>query len=344
MVSLSGMRRTPGSTRPTVVDLFAGAGLFSYAFKREGFDVVQAVEIDRHAAATYARNFGDEVTVADVRRVRPTSGRCDVIIAGPPCQGFSTLGKRDARDPRNYLSLEVVRWARVLRPRVIVIENVAAFLKAPVWAYLARLLRALGYNVRSQTCNAADFGVAQTRTRSVTFAVRKGDPIKLTERRRTHETVARAWYDLPRRPNGKGMDFHLPTTPLALARMRVIPPGGDRRDILDRAPHLAPPSWKRRWTTKPAHWSQVTDVWGRMLWDQPANTLRTEWVNPSKGRYIHPTQHRVMTLREAARLHSIPDGFEFATPVPYIVARQIGNSVPPLLGRAIAREVRRHLG
>jgi len=112
----------------------------------------------------------------------------------------------------------------------------------------------------------------------------------------------------------------------------MIPEGGDKRDIMRAAPELAPPSW----------WSfpgQLTDVWGRMEWDRPANTLRTCLQNASKGRYIHPEQERVISLREAARLHSIEDTWSFSG-LPTQVARQIGNSVPPRLGRAVARCVR----
>lgn len=101
------------------------------------------------------------------------------------------------------------------------------------------------------------------------------------------------------------------------------------------APSLAPSSW---WRVR----CQATDVWGRMLWDEPANTLRTALQNPSKGRYIHPERHRVISLREAARLHSVPDSWTFVG-THYQVARQIGNGVPWQLGRAVARAVRRSL-
>lgn len=329
------MRRGVDS-RPTVVDLFAGAGLFSLAFEREGFRVVRAIELDRHAVHTYALNFKACVDNADIRQCQPL-GRCDVIIAGPPCQGFSTLGKRDADDPRNLLSLEIARFAAVMKPQVIVIENVEGFVGSGSWKTLARRLERLGYAVKAELCDAIDFGVAQRRVRSATFATRVGPIAAYTPRRSEPVTVREAWDGLPVRPNGEGLNISLPTSPLALARMRVIPPGGDKRDILAKAPHLAPPSWfgRRR--------IDVTDVWGRMEWDKPSNTLRTEFVNPSKGRYIHPAQHRVISLREATRLHSIPDSFKFAQNVPYIVARQIGNSVPPLMGRALARRVMRTL-
>lgn len=325
------MRRVLDS-RPTVVDLFSGAGLFSLAFAREGFNVVRAVEHDPLAAATYAENFDNQIDIVDIRRAIP-KGRCDVIIAGPPCQGFSTLGKRARSDPRNRLSLEVVRWAEVMKPQVIVIENVEAFLRSYAWKLVTNRLEALGYTVTSDVCDATRFGVPQRRIRSATFASRVGQVAPPIGRRDQAVTVREAWAGLKKQPGGDGMNVHLPTSELALARMRVIPPGGDKRDILANAPHLAPQSWFGRRRT------DVTDVWGRMLWDQPANTLRTEFVNPSKGRYIHPEQHRSLSLREAARLHSIPDSFKFAQNVPYVVARQIGNSVPPLLGRALARSV-----
>lgn len=324
------MTRASGSG-PKVVDLFAGAGLFGHAFERAGFDVIRSVELNRAAAATCATNARGRVDVGDVARLEPV-GRCDVLIAGPPCQGFSTLGRMDSTDPRNRLSLQVARWAAAMRPRAIVIENVEPFLRSRVWKLLASRLRSLGYDVNAAVVDAADFGVAQHRVRSVTFATRRA-PVDLQGKRRHHRTVEDAWDGLPNRPDGEGLNVYLKPTPLALARMRVIPPGGDKRDIMRRAPRLAPPSW---WKTT----LEVTDVWGRIEWGKPVNTLRTEFMNPSKGRYIHPSQNRIISLREAARLHSIPDDFEFATTVPYIVARQIGNSVPPLLGRAIARSVR----
>src|SRR5215208_583843 len=113
--------------RPTVVDLFAGAGLLSSAFVAERFRVVLAIEQNRVAAATYRANVGDHVVVGDVNRIAPT-GACDVLVAGPPCQGFSTLGTRDQSDPRNRLCLKVGVWAEALRPKIVVVGNVPTFL------------------------------------------------------------------------------------------------------------------------------------------------------------------------------------------------------------------------
>jgi DNA (cytosine-5)-methyltransferase 1 len=315
---------------PTVTELFAGAGLFSYAFLTEGFRVVRAIEIDSVAAATYSKNIGCHIEVSDVLASVP-SGRCEVLTAGSPCQSFSTLGKRKQDDPRNYLSLDVLRWAKVLRPKIVVIENVAAFLKAPVWKLLASGLNDLGYEVSASVLNAFDFGAPQNRLRSFTFASRVGIPVIRPMRSPRVSNVRQAWDGLAKAPDGVNHHYAPRPSELALARMRVIRPGGDKRDVMRYAPELAPPSW---WRLN----CQVTDVWGRMEWDKPSNTIRTALLNPSKGRYIHPEQHRVISLREAARLHSIPDGWSFVG-YPTQIARQIGNSVPPALGRVVARAV-----
>jgi len=283
------------------------------------------------AAETYRRNVGDHIDVADLRRVRPEE-RCDVLVAGPPCQGFSTLGKRNPADPRNRLSLHVADWARELRPKVVVVENVAAFLRSTVWESLYRRLRRVGYEVKTFTLNALDFGVPQVRMRSFTIASRVGFCDIRPLRNRRELTVREAWRGLPAEPNGRRNHYAPEPSALARARMAVIPPGGDKRDIIRNAPKLTPPSW---WTLC----CEVTDVWGRIHLDRPSNTLRTAFQNPSKGRYIHPTQDRVISLREAARLQSIPDDWMFVG-LPTQIARQIGNSVPPVLGRAVARSVR----
>jgi len=316
----------------TVIDRYAGAGLLSFAFQEEGFQILRAIERDSVAAETYSRNLGQHIEVNDIRNVRP-DGRCDVLIAGPPCQGFSTLGTRNPRDPRNALSLEVVKWAKAVRPSVIVIENVPAFLKSAVWQNVARTLRCMGYQVEAHVLEAHDFGVPQVRRRSFTVASFAGGFSPISAGRKRVRTVREAWRGLPRLPDGQNHHYSPQPSDLALARMQVIPSGGDKRDVMRRAPDLVPRSW---WSLP----GEATGVWGRLEWDKPSNTLRTGLLNASKGRHIHPDQNRVISLREAARLHSIPDGWAFEG-LPTQIARQIGNSVPPMLGRAIARGVRK---
>lgn len=318
--------------KPRVIELFAGAGLWSSAFIAEGFSVIQAIEIDKTAAASYKRNLGSHIETADVLRTNPI-GKCDVLLAGSPCQGFSTLGKRDANDPRNFLSLDIIRWAKICTPSIIVIENVEAFLKSTVYHKLRLKLEHLGYSVESIVINALDFGVPQNRVRSFTFAAKGAIPTLAMRSFSDNaaSTVREAWQGLSAEPDG--VNLHVSPTPskLALARMSVIPPGGDNRDVLKSSPELAPPSWRN-------FRGQVTDVWGRLQWDRPSNTLRTCLQNPSKGRYIHPEQNRTISLREAARIHSIADSWTFVG-FPTQIARQIGNSVPPNVGRSVAKAV-----
>ena len=317
-------------SRPQVVDLFAGAGLFSHAFVEEGFEILQAVENDPFAAESYKVNLGDVVDAVDIVAATPAE-RCDVLIAGPPCQGFSTLGKRDPGDARNRLGLQLLRWVDATEPRVVVVENVAAFLASWTCRTLVEELRHRGYQVGAAVFDARDFGVPQRRKRAFVTGVRGSRAPVVRPVGTGYANPDEAWCGLSADPDGRNLHVAPRPRGLALRRMRVLPYGGDKRDILRLAPELAAPSWFR-------HPAAVTDVWGRMRWEVPANTLRTCFQNPSKGRYIHPEQHRVLTVREGARLQTIPDAWTFAGPRTRIV-RQIGNAVPPLLGRAIARGI-----
>jgi DNA (cytosine-5)-methyltransferase 1 len=287
--------------------------------------------MSRDAVKTYELNLGKHIACADVTRLCPFTS-CDVLIGGPPCQGFSTLGKRDSDDPRNLLSYEMVRWARHTGAKVVVVENVSAFLNSAHHRRMTAGFRRLGYSVRSFVLNAADFGVPQNRVRSFVIASRLGVPSVQPTHTAPHITVRQALKGL-RIGISSSITRHAPRqlTPAALARVSIIPAGGDKRDVMRLAPHLAAKSWL---STK----SEVTDVWGRMEWDAPANTLRTNFINPSKGRYLHPVENRTVTIREAARIHSVRDSWQFHG-ADTSVARQIGNGVPPLLARAVAEAV-----
>ena len=322
------------SCGPRVIDLFAGAGLLSHAFVQEGFRVSLAIEQDPRAAQTYQRNLGNHVICSDIVKVLPHT-ECDVLIGGPPCQGFSTLGKQSYGDPRNNLAMYFVSWAQKVAPKIIVVENVVPFVKTPAWTRLVSGLQRLGYHVYAELLDAIDFGAAQRRRRSFTIATRVGSfPIRPLHRF-SHATVRDAWEGLPSLPDGRNWHYSPQPSAIALARMQRISPGGGKGELMQVAPNLCPPSW---WRSR----VELTDVWGRLRWDEPSNTVRTCFNNASKGRYIHPDQHRVISIREAARLQSIPDEFQFAG-YPIDAARQIGNGVPPALGCAVAQAVWRAL-
>lgn len=326
-----GTRRKSGAARkPRTTDLFSGAGLLSGGFEASGFDVVYGAEADARAVATFNLNHNGVCEQRDVKRPR-TDVRCEVITAGPPCTGFSSLGNMDPSDERNSLSMAIARWAVPTGVKVVVVENVPQFLKSPHWDRLTRRMGDLGFDHTEWVLDATDYGAAQRRRRSFTVYSKIGLPDE-PRKSRVRRTVKDAFDGLSRKPHAEGL--HIAPEPSAMARRRfeLIPPEGSRAAIMRKAPHLCPPSWKKLG-------GDVTDVWGRMRWDEPACTLRCCFQNPSKGRYIHPTEHRVITLREGARLQGVPDEWSFSGDATS-VARQIGNGVPLALGRAVAGAIR----
>lgn len=315
---------------PRVAELFAGAGLFGYAFQQEGFRLEAAYERDSVAAATYARNVGHGVKVCDLAEERP-GGRAEVLILGPPCQGYSSLGRRDPDDPRNCLALVAPEWAKVLCAKVVVVENVALFLKSPVWARIRAKFERAGYETFFWIINAAEFGAPQRRVRSFTVFSKVGRPDVEAFFRLGRSTVREAFAGLPRFPRREIQHFTLPRSEFALRRIRLVPEGGDIRDVARKARHLVPPSWFRTG-------GKIIDIWGRMRWDETAPTIRTGFLNPSRGRFLHPQEDRPISFREGARLQMVPDEFQFEGMAEQ-VAKQIGNGVPVGVGRCMARAI-----
>jgi DNA (cytosine-5)-methyltransferase 1 len=312
----------------TFADMFSGAGLFSAGAVRVGMSPAFAIDLSRDAIATYNRNIapvGMVGSVTDDHDLPPV----DVLLAGPPCQGFSTLGRMDPLDERNALALQVPIWAERCGALVVVVENVPPFLRSAKWRQLAARFRRLGYSVDAWELEAADFGAPQLRRRSFTIASKVGRipaPLPVDGPRSISGEVFI-------RPISIDDPMHIWPTPKGIAaeRIALVPPRGDKRDIMRIAPHLCPPSWE----TVGCH---ATDVWGRIDPDKPVNTLRCAFQNPSKGRYLHPTEDRTLSLREGARLQGVPDEWVFEG-LPYPVARQIGNGVPVQLGIAVNRAV-----
>jgi DNA (cytosine-5)-methyltransferase 1 len=339
------------------LDLFAGAGGLSLGFEQSGlgFVPVFAIENDPAAARTYKRNFGCPVFDGDIEDVE-TFEQADVILGGPPCQGFSPLGRdRDdaSRSTLNELWQHYLRAVRQVRPAAFVIENVPEFQRSAQFQRLIDLMQndghLSGYGYAYGVLNAADYGVPQRRRRGIFIAVRGlkkvpwpppathgpvgSDLAAFTTVRDTIADLA----DYPKITDiataGGQQDLHFARNPrqTSIERYRAIPEGGNRFDLARNRPDLLP----RCWAEKPAG---TADVMGRMWWDRPSLTIRTEFFKPEKGRYLHPVLDRPITHREAARLQSFPDHFEFdGTKIQ--VARQIGNAVPPGLAEAIARHL-----
>lgn len=314
--------------RYVFADMFSGAGLFSLGAVEAGLEPVLAIDLSKDAIATYNRNIAPVGVVGSVLEARELP-QVDVLLAGPPCQGFSTLGRQDPLDLRNGLALAVPEWARRSGAAIVVVENVPPFLRSAKWMELREAFEALGYRVDAWELEAADHGVPQLRRRSFTIASRVGPiarPVPSTAARRTAGDILR----VPIRGDDP-MHVWPVAQGVAAERIALIPPKGDKRHLMLTAPHLCPPSWARVGC-------QATDVWGRMDSEQPANTLRCTFQNPSKGRYLHPVENRTLSLREGARLQGVPDDWTFVGK-PYPVARQIGNGVPVPLGRAVCRQV-----
>lgn len=314
--------------RITFGDMFSGAGLFSAGAVRSGMTPLFAIDLSKDAIATYNANVAPVGVVGSVLGERELP-QLDVLLAGPPCQGFSTLGRQDPLDVRNSLALEVPEWAKRTGASVVVVENVPPFLRSDKWRELAERFERDGYEVQTWELEAADFGAPQLRRRSFTIASRIGriaDPAPVSGARVTAGEVLSL-------PVAAGDAMHTWPIPKGIAaeRITLIPAKGDKRDIMRLAPDLCPPSWVKVGC-------QATDVWGRIDPGQPANTLRCTFQNPSKGRYLHPTENRTLSLREGARLQGVPDDWQFVGR-PYPVARQIGNGVPVALGAAVCNAI-----
>lgn len=338
------------------MDLFAGCGGMTRGFLDSGgFKSIFAVEWDADAVETYRRNFGDHVVhapIEDVAEFPPV----DVIIGGPPCQGFSALNRDSVGMERRSLWREYLRAIEQSDPRVFVMENVPELLKSVEYAEFGRSAQDLGFSVEGRILNAADFGVPQRRRRAIVIGVKDAvlqwprpthanpsAPAEIGGPKAFWRTFREAVEGLPLQPDGK--NWHRPRSPRpsSVRRYKAVPrDGGNRFQMqrnLDRAglEDLVPACWRNKPTG-------TTDVFGRLWWDRPALTIRTEFYKPEKGRYLHPSAHRPITVREAARIMSFEDDFIFPEDQSMTsVARQIGNAVPPRLAWRIAESIGRML-
>lgn len=384
----------PLRTRPVAIDLFSGAGGLSLGFEMAGFDIVSAVEYDPVHAATHLFNFPlTDVLCRDVSRIgkndllasaergwrlhnpdgRVWDRKVDVIIGGPSCQGFSSMGYRNADDERNLLVGEFARLVEEIRPRAFVMENVPGILSSQysriLDTTLVRLRRA-GYVIADHQVplNASDFGVPQRRKRVVFFGLLDGVkapelPVP-TESRQT--TVAEALFGLPELTGRVAADGEL----LELTDdqyQKYITARNDYLGILQCQSdgQLSHPRHSRERVLsgyritehRAASIARFRDVpqgkvepvsraW-RLSEGAPSRTLRAgtgrERGAFSASRPLHPSEPRVITIREAARLHSFPDWFRFHT-TNWHGHRQIGNAVPPLLAKAVGTAVLESLG
>lgn len=359
-------------TRPIGIDLFAGAGGLSLGFEQAGFDIVAAVDIDPIHCAAHKFNFPNCATVCksvidltgdELRRRAAIDRRdLDIVFGGAPCQGFSLIGKRALDDKRNQLVHHFVRLVTELKPKYFVFENVKGLTIGKHRRFLQEIIEAFqeaGYSVATdyKVLNAADYGVPQDRRRVFLMGARAGLPLPVYPEPAGCTTVAQAIGDIPDAeafPDLWERDwtkakFGRPSTYAAYLRGKKDDPqdfGYRRRfdpslltgSMLTEHTDLS----RRRFAATEPDAVEPISRFKKLALDGICNTLRAGTASDrgafTSPRPIHPTAHRVITVREAARLHSYPDWFRFHA-TKWHGFRQIGNSVPPLLARAVGGQV-----
>jgi len=346
------------------IDLFAGAGGMSLGAQMAGIAVTLAVEKDVHAAATYAKNHPKTKLIIDgietLKRANlPVSDATTVLFGGPPCQGFSTSNQktRSLDNPSNWLFKEFVRVARLKKPDWVVLENVPGILETSNGIFRETILQAfqkIGYTCTHGVLCAKDFGVPQVRSRFFLVGSLHGKSIRMPKaRNRAPVTVSDAISDLPAIDNGANQDYllyprcvpsnyakamrngangctgHLVTknSDLVIKRFRHVKQGNNWEDIPARL--MCNYSDRTR-----CH----TNIYRRLRADMPSTVLG----NYRKSMYIHPWCNRGLSVREAARLQSFPDWYVFCGSIGF-QQQQVGNAVPPLLAKAVFKEILKHL-
>ena len=364
--------------RPIGIDLFAGAGGLSLGFEQAGFDIAACVEIDPVHCATHEYNFPYSTpicaSVIDLsgQEIRHRAGigeqDIDVVFGGAPCQGFSLIGKRALDDPRNQLVFHYVRLVRELNPKFCVFENVKGLTLGGHVQFLKELISTLedaGYQVTLpyRVLNAADYGVPQNRQRLFLIACRHDQKLASYPPSKTmRTTVEEAISDLPDADQFESL-LSRDSVPVRwktlfpyakrLRGQAVDPedfsyPRTFNANVLTcslRTVHT--PASKKRFLETAAGETEPVSRFFKLASLGCCNTLRAG-TDSARGAFtsprpIHPSLPRVITVREAARIHSYPDWFRFHV-TKWHGFRQIGNSVPPLLGRAVGAEVIRALG
>lgn len=334
-------------------------------FETAGFDVVAAIDSNPINTSVYSRNFPSTKAIcADISKISGSEIRrfcglgdeqIDVVFGGPPCQGFSTIGKRDHSDPRNALITEFYRLVSELRPRYFAMENVAGLMYAKSRVVLEGALRKIhqeGYECVSpiKILDAQNFGVPQRRKRVFVLGFRKGEqPPAYPQGQRNRVTVWDAISDL--RVLGRSRRLfstdefvgQLGPPSRYSARLRL---GGEGTKttgcLLCRHRHEVTLRFR---CTQPGATEEISRF-ARLEKNGVAPTLRAGTPRShgsfTAARPIHPTQARCITVREAARLHSFPDWFQFH-PTQWHGFQQVGNSVPPRLAHSLARRIRQAL-
>lgn len=330
------------------VDLFSGCGGLTQGMHDAGFVTKVAVEIDPIAVRTYRMNhLKTNVIEKDIRKVSAREildclGEKELhLLAGcPPCQGFSSVRRLnrpgEVKDSRNNLVQEYFRLIKELRPLTIMMENVPGLKHYELFQNIVKKLDKMGYTPEVKIVDVKDYGIPQRRKRLVLVGSRIG-PLGIVEGKENKVTVRDTIYNLPAPENSNDPLHRIVAqhTKRIIEQIRLTPKdGGSRRDL--------PPSY-----TLPCHSKEgigFNDVYGRLRWKDYSTTITGGCLNPSKGRFLHPEQDRVITPREAALLQSFPPDYKFPTDIPkQSLALMIGNALPPKFSYCQSLNIYRHL-
>ncbi|MDQ2583240.1 MULTISPECIES: DNA cytosine methyltransferase [Saccharothrix] len=361
-----------------VVDLFSGAGGMSLGFQaHRDFTIVGAADAQIGKPSSrlgslrcngiYRDNIGVDPLQVDLGRLDPSvlrqvwglaRGELDVLVACPPCSGFTRISPNNhlRDDPRNSLVGRVASYVAEFRPRVLLLENARELVKGKQRHHLdglAEQLLELGYEVDASTHMLSRFGLPQLRERAMVVAVDAGVPLRTLEDlwagfevKPGAVTVRRAIGKLPFVAAGEAHPedaMHVSPSfrrDRSLDRMRAIPAdGGSWGDLVGSTAELLLNPAQRK-IIEEGKWGSHPDVYGRMWWDEPARTIKRECGHVGNGRYAHPEQHRLCTVREMALLQGFPRKFRFDVSVIGNAYRHLGDAVPPLISFQLAALVR----
>jgi DNA (cytosine-5)-methyltransferase 1 len=341
------------SPKPIAIDLFCGAGGMSLGLEQAGFLVVCAADAWPVAVNTYHRNFAHKVICTDLARCTGSELKrlagipdlpVDLVVGGPPCQGFSIQRIGPDADKRNNLVFEFARLVTEIAPTFFMMENVPGLLGKRGRYVLNTFIQEIdfaGYEVQSHVVNAADYGVPQIRRRVIVFGWQrtKGRPVLLptaTHSSKTYRTVWESIGDLSaptklgHKPVADQLHRASRLSELNQRRLKHIPPGGGMQDL--------PVELRVNCHKSGAETIGHRYVYGRLAPDKPASTITAGFDSFTRGRFAHPREDRNITLREGARLQTFPDSFQFLGNQEEIAA-QIGNAVPPKLAEVLAQAI-----
>lgn len=326
------------------IDLFSGAGGLMRGFMNAGFAPVFSVEIWRPAIETHMLNYPNVPLLdCDIREIKNDQleqykGMVDVVVGGPPCQGFSTIGKRLVKDPRNELVFEFIRFVDVIQPKVFLMENVRGLLSSDggkIKEAIEEEFRAKGYKVQSKVLCAADYGVPQLRNRVFFIGVRTDLDIepsfpKATHNKSTYVTVGEAIGDLVGKENTVPNHVPMKHNKIVEARISCIKEGEGipREGLPEDVAHGSRSDYIENEIKNFSH------VYRRLSRFRPATTM----VPGHNAFPLHPTENRSLTVREAARIQTFPDDVTFCgTRQDQCI--QVGNAVPVLLAEKLAEHI-----